>query len=64
MLTTKELDAAECYCGTCDAQGILYFHACCHPQSPTWVAYHKDGFLIVSCAECGEELAQIAVKEG
>lgn len=37
----------------------LYFHGRCHPDSPTWVCYRKDGTLLIECAQCRKPIAVI-----
>jgi hypothetical protein len=61
MLTQADLKDAVCKTPGCECDGVLVFHSKCHPDSPTWTQYHKDGFLEVFCAECAHIVAQIEV---
>lgn len=43
--------------------GGLFFRSLCHNDVPTWVEYN-NGVLTVRCAECDNEIAQVAVGSG
>ena len=59
ILYKADLDRMKCTCGK-ESDEPIYFHAKCHIKSPTWVVYY-NGFIKVVCAECGNEIAVIAV---
>jgi len=65
-LTQNDLDKMGCAAEGCDHtnhDGGMFFHPRCHVGSPTWCVY-IDGELRVSCSECGQLVARIAVDPG
>jgi hypothetical protein len=61
LLTQQDLNAMNCQEPNCNCKGILYLHAQCHPEEPTWCCYHPDGFIIVECSICHKEAVKILV---
>jgi hypothetical protein len=67
VMYVEDLDKMPCAVEGCPHNGEhaveygpMILHAKCHPTSPTWTMYH-DQVMIVVCAECNTEVAQIAV---
>jgi hypothetical protein len=58
-----ELDNAKCDWAACvEEHSKVYFHGKCHPYSPMRVVYEKKtGEVVISCAECRNEIARVEV---
>lgn len=55
-----QLELRHMVCHGCSSNGRMYFHARCHPRSPTWCSY-ENGVLKVDCATCMTPVTQVAV---
>lgn len=64
-LTRQQLDQAKCENPECTDPdcGTLYLHSRCHPRAALGVKY-LQGVLTVYCAECEDEVTQVAVAPG
>jgi len=66
LLTKSDMDIKECNCPEpeeCD-HSVLFIHAACHPESPTWVSYFKgSGELLISCGVCLKPLYRVLVAD-
>lgn len=64
-LTQHELDDTICpHCGQSDSDCDFVIHSTCHPSAATWVRYVKgSGVIVITCAECEKEVAEIEVAE-
>lgn len=63
-LTCEELDISGCGNPNCRNHDhtVLFFHGACHPEAGSAVSYNKrSGCITVSCSECDDTIAQIAV---
>lgn len=65
-LGMRELDKMGCAheghtAEACD-NSKLFFHAACHPKSPTWSSY-SEGTLTVECSVCHRPVVAIKVAE-
>jgi len=58
-----KLSASGCHTPGCNHKGHdhpFFFHARCHPHSPTWASY-LDGAITIECAECRRVIARVKV---
>ncbi len=64
-LYREDLDLMQCATPGCDHTGhdcTMFFHGRCHPHAATWSSYDaSSGWLLVVCAECGANIACVAV---
>jgi hypothetical protein len=62
MIVDKDiLNNAACDNPDCGHDhSTLFLHSNCHNEAPTWTRYQKDiETLIITCAECDEEIIRI-----
>jgi len=65
-LTRVQIDPMTCAvpgCDHTDHDGGMVMHPRCHVGTPTWCSY-GNGVLTISCAECDQVVARIAVDPG
>lgn len=61
LLTREDLDSLRCGMPDCtEEHGPLYLHGRCHVEAHTETRY-EDGAIVVTCYECGAEVARILV---
>ena len=65
-LTRVQMDPMTCAVPGCDHTdhgGGMFMHPRCHVGTPTWCSY-GNGVVTISCAECDQVVARIAVDPG
>jgi hypothetical protein len=61
-LATQGCQMPGCVCG--NQNGIFFFHARCHPNTPAWIKYDSNtGHLIIECAACRKIIAEVIPSE-
>ncbi|HXA24439.1 MAG TPA: hypothetical protein VNW90_19300 [Acetobacteraceae bacterium] len=65
ILAKADLDTARCAVPNCaHDHEVIFLHSACHRHRGVDVRYEKSlGHLIISCHQCGHEVARIAPSE-